>query len=396
MGQFSNWLAGSFALVVRFHFEAAVIVVWAAAVGACIDIPLAKAEIAEDVVDRYQYAVTNIVREQEPAQWAEAQYRLGNVLLRIGQRDGTTSKFSEAIAAYHAALTEIPRNRMPVQWARVSNNIGIATFAIGEHTNDMEKIGELVAVFRQVLEERTRARNPNEWAATQKNLGIALLSLGQRKGELDALTAALWSFGEALKEFQRNRSPVEWAATEMYMGDALMRSGELGREAGDISRAIIAYEEALTVFTRTEAPRDWAIVQSKLGSALLAVSIYESGDRERAIGHRCLSGGSRGAFSGGGSSAMGSHGGQSRQCIEAFRRKPRRSDEAGRGCGDLSSVLVDAEAARVAEFMGERAEQPRGRAGCARSNRERCDKDKGVDIGISGGARRMDSRARLA
>ena len=65
-------------------------------------------------VAAFRAALEEWTRDRAPSDWARAQYNLGNVLARLGERENGTAHLTEAVAAYQAALQERTQERAPV------------------------------------------------------------------------------------------------------------------------------------------------------------------------------------------------------------------------------------------------------------------------------------------
>jgi tetratricopeptide (TPR) repeat protein len=139
-------------------------------------------------------------RHAPTLEWAGAQNDLGNALSNLGQREDGTSRLEEAVAAYRAALTEWTHEQTPLAWALAQNNLGIALSGLGQREDGTSRLEEAVTAFREALKERTRERVPRDWATTQNNLGMALSSFGEREDAASRLEEAVTAFREALKE----------------------------------------------------------------------------------------------------------------------------------------------------------------------------------------------------
>jgi len=102
-----------------------------------------------------------------------ALHLLGNVLTRLGEREGSRVRLKEAVAAYHAALEVRTRDRTPLDWATTQNNLGNALGTLGRREGGTMQLKEAVVAFRAALEEWTRERTPLDWATafTQSTCG---------------------------------------------------------------------------------------------------------------------------------------------------------------------------------------------------------------------------------
>ncbi|MFO1102433.1 MAG: tetratricopeptide repeat protein [Methylocystis sp.] len=220
----------------------------------------------------YRAALTEWTQERAPLQWAMAQNNLGAALMALGERESrqeeSIRRLEAAVAAYRAALTEIVQERVPLDWAMTQNNLGNALTRLGEREQGQveftRRLEEAVAAYRAAQTERTQERVPLQWAMTQNNLGNALTALGEReRGQEESiwrLEEAVAAFRAALTERTQESLPLQWATTQNNLGAALMILGE--RESGRdqsirrLEAAVAAYRAALTEWT-TERVQRW-------------------------------------------------------------------------------------------------------------------------------------------
>ena len=80
--------------------------------------------------------------------------------MRLGEREGGTTRLGEATAAFRAALKERTRERVPLDWAKTQNNLGAALQMLGAREIRTTRLEEAVSAYRNAAEERTRDRVP--------------------------------------------------------------------------------------------------------------------------------------------------------------------------------------------------------------------------------------------
>jgi tetratricopeptide (TPR) repeat protein len=146
-----------------------------------------------------------------PLQWAGAQNNLGLALAVLGERESSTAKLEEAVAAYREALKEWTRESMPLQWAGTQNNLGLALGALGERESGTAKLEEAVAAYREARKEWTRDRLPFNWAMSYGTEGVALMLLAERRRDAVIATAAFSQINTAF-EMYRDGGYAERAA----------------------------------------------------------------------------------------------------------------------------------------------------------------------------------------
>jgi tetratricopeptide (TPR) repeat protein len=253
-------------------------------------------EVAFQAIERYRTLLSSVDRITAPVDWAKAQYRLGNALATLGERDVNTARLEEAAAAYREASEEWTRQREPLEWAKAQNSLGTILNALGQRTGDTARLEEAVAAFRAALREGRRDLVPVDWAMTQNNLGEALRSLGHilisfGNSEIGKarLEEAVVAYRAALEEFRRTREPLYWAASQNNLGAALTELGELESGTKRLEEGMAAYRAALQEYTRERVPLKWALMQNNLGNALSTLGVRDGAVHwleEAVVSHR--------------------------------------------------------------------------------------------------------------
>ena len=227
-----------------------------------------------------------------------------DALYRQGSEFGDNGALAAAIDRWKQLLALRPRAQSPLDWAKTESNLGNALWALGERESSTARLEEAVAADRAGLEERTRERVPLDWAMTQNKLGNALSALGERESGTARLEQAVAAYRAALEEYTRERVPLDWAATEMNFGSALWALGERESGTGRLEEAVAAYRAALEEYTRERVPLDWATTQN---SRQCAPRAWRAGERDGAArgGGRGLSRGAGGEDARAGSARLG-------------------------------------------------------------------------------------------
>jgi len=231
----------------------------------------------KEAVAAYGEALKERTRERVPLDWARIQNNLATALLRLGERESSMARLQEAVAAYDEALKERTRERVPLEWAATQSHLGTVLSMLGERERGTAQLQEAVRAYRDALKEGTRDRVPRAWAMTQNNLGLALWRLGERESGTTQLKEAAAAFREALKEWTHAHMPLQWAATQNNLGNVLSALGERESGTARLEEAVAAYHEALKERTRERVPLQWAMTQNNLGTALSALGERESG-----------------------------------------------------------------------------------------------------------------------
>src|SRR4029077_2636485 len=120
------------------------------------------------------------VSKSDRLAWAAAQNSLGRALRKLGERENSTLRLGEAVAAYRDALKEWTRERAPLGWATTQNNLGNALQTLGARESGTARLEEAVAAYRDALKERTPERVPLDWARSLGNQGVAMILLAGR------------------------------------------------------------------------------------------------------------------------------------------------------------------------------------------------------------------------
>ena len=232
----------------------------------------------EQAVAAYKAALEERTRDRVPLDWAATQNNLGAALSNLGKRESGPERLEQAVAAYNAALEEHTRERVPLNWATTQNNLGTVLQALGERESGPERLEQAVAAYKAALEERTRDRVPLELGRDAEQPWCnALQTLGERESGPERLEQAVAAYNAALEECTRERVPFNWAMTQNNLGNALQTLGE--RESGPerLEQAVAAYNAALEECTRERVPFNWAMTQNNLGNALQNLGERESG-----------------------------------------------------------------------------------------------------------------------
>lgn len=222
-------------------------------------------------------ALPLVPRAERPDDWAVTQHDLGNALMELGEREASSTRLEEAVAAYEAALEVRSRTRVPIAWAQTMNNLGNALLGLGERSRGTARLKRAAVVLRAALEEFPRDRYPLDWAQTQNHLAIALSSIGERERGTARLNQAVQIYQAALEELDRDRVPLGWAMAQNNLANVLMALGQRSDDVARLEQAVGAYEMVLQVWTRDSHPLEWATAQNNLGIALDALGRRETG-----------------------------------------------------------------------------------------------------------------------
>lgn len=213
--------------------------------------------------------------ERHPDDRAHAQLGLGRALMATAELDGG-KELPQALEADRAALALCDRRRKPGFWAEVEWEIANMQMRIGETRGDPDQLRDAVGSFNQVLAVRTREATPHLWAITQTALGQALIDLANRDPSGGYFGEAAAAEQSALKVLTPQNSPYYWSLAEGLRGTAL---SSLAEERGDIAGlndAVAALRSGLTGALRKRDPFAWVRIQAALASALESLGDIES------------------------------------------------------------------------------------------------------------------------
>ena len=146
------------------------------------------------------------------------------VLDRRGELFAEPAQIQQAVDVLQDCLRLAPRATSPADWADTENDLGNvlrAPWLLGEAT--ARSFTMPVTAFQQALQVRTRERDASAWGVSENDLGVALKKIGDR-GDDQALRDAAVAFRAALEVRTRDRSPADWAKTQTNLGSTLFPS----------------------------------------------------------------------------------------------------------------------------------------------------------------------------
>jgi tetratricopeptide (TPR) repeat protein len=125
-------------------------------------------------------------REDFPFQWALAQSTTGWILLRLGERDTTsTSCFENAIAACRKALEVQTEDESPFLWAITQQNIGGALFYLGKNQNNLALLMEAESAFSLALKAHRSLSAERSIEGMENNLRIVGVHIQDSRSTAD-------------------------------------------------------------------------------------------------------------------------------------------------------------------------------------------------------------------
>jgi CHAT domain-containing protein/tetratricopeptide (TPR) repeat protein len=231
--------------------------------------------VYDAILEVYQEALQVFLPSHYPLQYAQIQYRLGNIYLQCAP-EGNTDSQEQAITCYKSALTVYTCDTFPYKWTMTQSYLGslFQERIAGEPEANLE---EAIGHYETALQAFSSETYPEQWGILQNNLGNAYADriAGKKEENLEHTIAA---YEAALLVFTYDAFPVQWATTLLNLGTTY-REQIAGERSANLERALSCFESALQVFTQNTHPEQWAAtLQNKLGP------VY----RERVIGERRL------------------------------------------------------------------------------------------------------------
>jgi tetratricopeptide (TPR) repeat protein len=211
--------------------------------------------------------------ESEQKERAAVQNNLGNVLLRLGERNKSTKDLDDAVKAYEAALKVRTRDQAPQDWAITKINLASTFSRLGRLEletgtgNGVERSNQAVSIYREVLKEQSESKTPQDWAMTQNNLADALIALGKHGKDANLLNEAVVACHATMRVWTRSSVPLGWAMAQKNLGDALTGLGEVQSGTKHFEDAVHAYQEALKEYTPEKASHFHQLTQQNLDRA---------------------------------------------------------------------------------------------------------------------------------
>ncbi|MBP6030061.1 MAG: tetratricopeptide repeat protein [Sphingobium sp.] len=258
----------------------------------------------------FQLADLELKREPDASDWANLQSNLGNLNLRLAERNHQPVTMRAAASRFAAALEVVRREDDAAFWAALNDNLGNAYLLQGQFQRDANLAAKAITAYEKALEVRTRENSPREWALTQINYGAALPLLGSFTKDPALFVKAEEGLRGALDIFTRDGTPQWWAMAQANLGAAYLMLATIthapeasksavtaftavleargdGGPAFDVAQlhanlanallmsgrereSVVHFVAAQSVFTREAMPKDWAQLQYKLGIALAA------------------------------------------------------------------------------------------------------------------------------
>ncbi len=199
-----------------------------------------KPAAANRALEAAQQALASISKDEDPQEWARAQYIQGGALEAAGMLEDARASFERALEIRRALAQDKPE-AFEKDVAPTLIYLGNVLSDLGERDAARTAYEEALEIYRRLAEHHPAAFEPDV-AMTLNNLGNVLSDLGERD-------AARTAFEEAL-EIYRRLAEHHPAAFEPDVAMTLNNLGTVLRDLGERDAARTAYEEALEIDRR--------------------------------------------------------------------------------------------------------------------------------------------------
>lgn len=240
----------------------------------------------------YQKARDQVIREDQPRQWADLTVLVGRAEHEIGTRTEGTSIYhhlDNSIEAYRAALSVYTKEALSEDWAKTNERLCKVLFDQARRTSGERMTGllnETVEACNDALTIYTKEKFPLQWAFTKAHLvKVRLAQYDHIKGEKGQpfLNEAIAIQQEVRPFLANERTPqllVDWLQHEQKNS---IGQDQLGGDRGrrlvaeafavqltkpDEHEQINAWQKALTFYTEKKFPKEWAGIQLMMGNIL--------------------------------------------------------------------------------------------------------------------------------
>lgn len=224
----------------------------------------------------FQAALSHFARDTHPREWAVTTNDLGNALLRMGEREPGTARLKEAVDTFKSALDVIDPD-WSLDWAKVQNNYGTALATLGARESGGENLAKAIEAYKTAQLAQPRDVVPLDWAMTETNMAAALVLIALREDDRAKLDTTVAMLEEVVKDLKREQAPLQWGATQQILGFALVNRGKLAQGRTDLERAETAFRDALTTRTRQRVPMPWALTLASLAQTELVLAEGDAG-----------------------------------------------------------------------------------------------------------------------
>ncbi len=213
---------------------------------------------------------------------AVAQYKLGDVLKKLAEKENKETNLREAIEAYDQSLGYYRDNETP-QYAMVTSNCRGAYSGLSELESKENNLYRAIKNYNDSLRayEALMSNDPENYsisyAINKNNRGNAYLNLAKVRDKKNNTESAIVDYESALNILAGNRKYTQYYATlEHNLGCEYLSLSEFEDEKTNIEKSISCFENASTYFTCERNPFEYMRIQNSLGGAYLALSEFEN------------------------------------------------------------------------------------------------------------------------
>lgn len=232
-----------------------------------------KADLVE-AIDRFKSASSVFKRARNDDQYSEAQNRLGNAYVILGETEPGAGDLNKAIGAYNNAFTIRRRYNKsnPNDFTSTEDGMATAYERRAEHEaaiNDKQMFtdfGTAITYYKDALDKR----GGRDYAATEDALGTAYERRGEHTGISD-LKLAIKKYEDVLHRRERASGARDWAWTKNNIGIAYEKLSERMTDTASpqyLTAAIHSYQDALcernTPGEREETQNNLEIAERRL------------------------------------------------------------------------------------------------------------------------------------
>lgn len=213
-----------------------------------------SANVYEPLRVALEIFLTDEIRKQDPAAWAESQNRLGNILAAIGQQMHDAEIFQQAVERFTLALEELSQEESPIEWATIQMNLATALQALGRLESDSKVLNKAVDAYTAALLVFTKKDTPEEWKLIMLQLGMTFHEYGKLLKGNRQFQKAVVAFKNAIAELDADNYPVELAAAHNNCGVVLHNLAESEENPDRFEEALRSYETGWKVCMEQQRP----------------------------------------------------------------------------------------------------------------------------------------------
>ncbi|WP_440956039.1 hypothetical protein ACSAZK_03545 [Methanosarcina sp. Mfa9] len=227
--------------------------------------------------------VSNDIPDNFSRQKAMAQYKLGDSLKRLAEKQNKEMNLRNAIEAYNQSLKYFTNNETPCYYAMVTSNCGGAYSGLSELEakeenllRAIENYDEAIRAYESLMSNDTENYSIN-YAINRNNRGNSYINLAKVRDEKNNTEFAIIDHKSALNIFTGNKNCTQYLAIlENNLGWEYLTLSEFEDEKTNIKKAIRCFENASTYLTCEKNPFEYMLIQNSLGEAYLALSEFEN------------------------------------------------------------------------------------------------------------------------